>query len=293
MHGAGGAEMKEVVAADRLPAIAPKLLEQLQDAIAEHGRTLGVLEPAVVPEAIAEIPLIRAKDTQRVLYISAIALKLAKNWNQPAMELASAIAESCTESQAAVSFSIRAVSPGWIHLQLSDRGLANWLQSLSEFSAARNRVASKNLLSPFQAPEDPDLLFPVQYAHARCCSLLRLARREGVMALSAPHPIPWLNETSLQLVHPAECRLISELVTATDALWHAHPSAAQPKNWFKVAVDLSQAFESFYSACRIWGEVRRETPNLALTRLGLILATQSVLGWMLQNLFGVCAPLEL
>lgn len=298
--------MKEVVAADRLPAIAPLLLERLREAIAPTG-TRGVLEPAIPVGAIEEIPLTRAKNTQQILYISAIALKLAKTWKQPAMELAEAIAARCTESQAGVSFSIRAVSPGWIHLQLSDRALANWLQSLSEFSAARNRVCSTNPVSPLQAPENPDKLFPVQYAHARCCSLLRLAHREGVVSLSvpkceseppvweaiAPHPIPWLNETSLQLAHPAERHLISELVSATDALWHAHLPAAPPKDWFKIAADLSQTFESFYSACRIWGEVKRENPSLALARLGLILATQSVLGWILQNLFGVCAPLEL
>ncbi|HIK28524.1 MAG TPA: hypothetical protein IGR89_10715 [Oscillatoriaceae cyanobacterium M7585_C2015_266] len=280
------------MAVECLPALAPELLKRLQEGIILYGRTLGMLESAISSEVIAEVPLIRTKDTQGVVYISAIALKLAKLWNQPAMQIAAAVADRCTQSQNRVSFSIRVVFPGSIYLQISDWGLANWLQSLSEFSVVnRNRVASKNLVSLFPTPENAEQIFPVQYAHARCCSLLRLADREGLIVGGEMHAIPWLKETCLRLVHPAECRLISELVTATDALWQAQ--AAQSKNWFKVAVDLSQAFESFYSACRIFGEVQRETPNLALARLGLIQATQSVLAWMLKNLFGVCAPLEL
>lgn len=280
------------MAVEGLPAIAPELLKGLQEGIILYGRTLGVLESNILSEELAEIPLIRAKDTQGVIYVSAIALKLANLWNQPAMQIAAAIAASCRQSQKRFSFSIRVVSPGSIYLQISDWGLANWLQSLRDFSVAnRNRVISKNLVSPLPTPENAEQIFPVQYAHARCCSLLRLANSEGLIVGSELHAIPWLKETCLRLVHPAEYRLISELVTATDAIWASQ--RIQPKNWFKVAVDLSQAFESFYSACRIFGEVQRESPNLALARLGLIQATQSVLAWMLQNLFGVCAPQEL
>jgi arginyl-tRNA synthetase len=52
-------------------------------------------------------------------------------------------------------------------------------------------------------------------------------------------------------------------------------------------------FLTFYSQCRIWGEVKTATPQLAQARLGLILATQPLLHLLLQDLLGVPAPLEL
>ena len=49
----------------------------------------------------------------------------------------------------------------------------------------------------------------------------------------------------------------------------------------------------FDRSCRIWGEVNRQTPELAQARLGLIALTQFLLGWLLQEQMGVSAPVEL
>ena len=62
-------------------------------------------------------------------------------------------------------------------------------------------------------------LFAIQYAHARCCSLVLLAHREGLIKLREPlsdvslafrnvvsrQQIPWLNcDEKLRLNHPDE-----------------------------------------------------------------------------------------
>lgn len=109
----------------------------------------------------------------------------------------------------------------------------------------------------------------------------------------APNPIPWLNcDQKLRFSHPAERALIAQLVGVVDNFYYPCPSR-QTVDWEKAALNLSQAFQTFYSCCRIWGEVKIQTPHLVQARLGLIIITQAVLRLLLQDMFGVWAPLEL
>ncbi|WP_233718532.1 DALR anticodon-binding domain-containing protein [Nostoc mirabile] len=162
------------------------------------------------------------------------------------------------------------------------------------------RVASRR-----EAEGMPNL-FTVQYAHARCCSLVLLAHREGLIKLRepvpntspafwsviSPNPIPWLNcDGTLRLNHPDERRLIGELIQVVDNI--ECPDVSGSVKWEKVALSLSQAFEKFWCNCRIWGEVKITSPELAQARLGLLMATQSVLRFVLEENLGVFAPLEL
>ncbi|MDZ8030005.1 MAG: DALR anticodon-binding domain-containing protein [Nostoc sp. DedQUE08] len=152
----------------------------------------------------------------------------------------------------------------------------------------------------------PNSLFAIEYAHARCCSLVLLAHREGLIKLREPipntspafwdvifpNPLPWLNcDGTLQLNHPDERRLIGELIQVVDNI--ECPDVSDSVKWEKLALNLSQAFEKFWSNCRIWGEVKITSPELAQARLGLLMATQSVLKFVLEENLGVFAPLEL
>ncbi|MGF1935914.1 MAG: DALR anticodon-binding domain-containing protein [Nostoc sp. ChiQUE02] len=161
------------------------------------------------------------------------------------------------------------------------------------------------LLERLRSVQVPNL-FTVQYTHARCCSLVLLAHREGLIKLKepvpntspafwdviSPNPLPWLNcDGTLRLNHPDERRLISELIQVVDNI--ECPDIGGSVKWEKVALNLSQAFEKFWSNCRIWGEVKITSPELAQARLGLLMATQSVLRFVLEENLGVFAPLEL
>ncbi|NEP58605.1 MAG: hypothetical protein F6K31_16565 [Symploca sp. SIO2G7] len=109
-------------------------------------------------------------------------------------------------------------------------------------------------------------------------------------------PIPWLKEAQgldgevlhLRLVHPAERRLIAQIIDVQDAL--INQSQLQG---IKLARELSKAFEQFYSSCRIWGEVKSQAPQLAQARLGLVAVTQILLRSLLQEQLGILAPVEL
>ncbi|ABA21373.1 Arginyl tRNA synthetase anticodon binding protein [Trichormus variabilis ATCC 29413] len=252
----------------------------------------------------AEIPLYKGRDSQRILYICGVALRLAKSHNRDPMEIASVITsrllDICKEN-----LLVRIVDPGWIHLELADSLLAAWLQNLSLGGLGDDRDTKEN--ERFVTIH-PSRLFAMQYAHARCCSLILLAQRGGLILFREPLPdnwqelalgslastmqIPWLNgEAKIRLNHPAESCLISELIQVVDSLIFPHDDKVM--NWEKLGSDLSQAFGTFWSQCRIWGEVKTTLPEVTQARLGLILATQTVFRFLLVTKLGSVAPLEL
>ncbi|MDB9374464.1 DALR anticodon-binding domain-containing protein [Nodularia sphaerocarpa] len=250
-----------------------------------------------------KFPLYKGRDNSRVLYISGVALQLAKSHNQTTMDIASGIVSHLSGIRGDV-FRVQIVPPGSIYLELTDPFLAAWLQNLVVTYLEESGERETRKITG----QNSSRLFAIQYAHARCYSLLLLAHREGLIKLTESIPdmsqnsasdhlvsaeqIPWLNdEQKLRLTHPAEGRLIAELVQVIDNL--ECPDVSGAVNWEKVALDLSQAFEAFWSQCRIWGKVKISAPELAQARLGLVIATQSVLRCLLVDKLGAVAPVEL
>ena len=281
-------------------AIAPQLLAQLQQAIPS---------PLAWPQSI---PLYRAKDPQRILYISPVALQLAKQGSMPPLEIAQAIAEGFSDSRPpTLSFpigvphwSLSVVPPGKLYLELTDPGIAIWLQRALQWDFQGDfQLDPAPHPGPLPPSGSPDL-FPIQYAHARCCALLRLAHREGLITLetpahpgigsvTAPDPIPWLESpTHLKPHHPAERALISQAIATVDAL-SSPLSPPQITSRYSVATLLSQDFLTFYAQCQIWGSVQSQDPDLAQARLGLISLTQKLLKRLLEKDLSSFAPLEL
>ncbi|MDH6057001.1 glutamate acetyltransferase [Chrysosporum ovalisporum APH033B] len=252
--------------------------------------------------------LYKVRDHSRVLYISGVALGEAKSHNQTTMELASGIVSHLSAISEDV-FAVQTVPPGWIYLQLTHPFLASWLQTLVTRSLGENWERDKGKITI----QHQSRLFAIQYAHARCYSLLLLAHREGLIKLREPMPnmsencgghqpslvslvsveqIPWLkDDQTLRLNHPAEARLTAQLIQVIDNL--EFPDVCDVVNWEKMALNLSQAVEVFWCQCPIWGEVKISSPELAQARLGLMIATQSVLSYLLVNKLGSFAPLEL
>lgn len=296
--------------------------------------------------SIQPVPLKKAKSLSCVFYISAIAFRLEQTWQMPALEIAHQVATdlsgTITANQNKVNsswmdtlwheFTAKVIPPGWLHLQLSDRGLAIWLQLLSHLDADQinlfeggdrsfsNRDSDSLRLLTHQADTEQTVgmsfednnqfscksstLFPAKHAHARCCSLLRLAHEEDLLVLSHPdfpanepswqilHPtfIPWLNsDQQIHLTHLAERQLIAQLITVLDELWEP-PSNS--KSYLKLSNALSQAFYNFHAACQIFGEVRVNNLPLAQARLALVLITQFLLRSLL-HLLRADAPFEL
>ena len=146
----------------------------------------------------------------------------------------------------------------------------------------------------------PDSLLPIQYAHARCCSLLRLVEREGLMpakeladsCVQVELDIPWLDSNQkLRFIHPASYRLIAGLVAVVDELVCSDSSNSIKEQ--KLALNLSRAFESFWCSCRIFGEEKTAHPELVAARIGLVIATRIALKLLLEEKLGIRAIDEL
>ncbi|WP_414549919.1 DALR anticodon-binding domain-containing protein [Anabaena sp. CCY 0017] len=268
-----------------------------------YSVNIYTLNTELISTETHKLPLYKGRDNSRILYISGVALRLAKSHNRTSLEIANGIGSHLSAIREDV-FSVKIVPPGWIYLELSHPFLATWLQSLLVTNVkAEGEIEARKITI-----QNPARVFAIQYTHARCSSLVQLAGREGLIKLRELSPdisesaaldylvseehIPWLNDQQkLRLNHPAEGRLIAQLVQVIDYL--ESPDLSDAVNWEKVALDLSQAFEAFWSQCRIWGKVKISAPELAQARLGLMIATQSVLRCLLVDKLGTNAPLEL
>ncbi|BAY75817.1 DALR anticodon binding domain-containing protein [Nostoc linckia NIES-25] len=268
-----------------------------------------------------KILLYKDRNNRKILYTSSVALQVSNSQNRKAMELASAIALHLSATCGDV-FNVQIVPSGLIHFELTDSALAGWLQSLVERSGGVGKVGEAggesipNAQYPMPhsslreaaptAALSTSAIFPIQHTHARCCSLVLLAHREALIKLKeplantnpsfwsllSPNPIPWFDcDERLRLNHPDERRLISELVGMVDNI--ECPDVRGSMKWGKAALTLSQAFENFWRNCRIWGEVKIMSPELAQARLGLLMATQSVLKFVLEEKLKIFAPPEL
>lgn len=262
----------------QIPSLKTQLLAQLQTAI--HKNNL-VSEPT-------SIPLTRAKNTIEIIYLSPIALKLASSQNDSKGNQLAGYLSTLLNSEC-LNFNLEVIAPGWLKFHITPMGLATWLQNLISTSLV-------SPLPPSMSASISSSLFPIQYTHARCCSLLQTGHREGLIILQqnthqiiTPAPLPWLNSSQeLRFQEYSENALISRLVDTLDSL-----ATGTPQNPLKIATSLCEAFSSFHSSCRLWGEIKTQNPELSQARLGLIRATQNTLQFILQDFLGTEAPTEL
>jgi arginyl-tRNA synthetase len=125
-----------------------------------------------------------------------------------------------------------------------------------------------------QSQENP--VYYVQYAHARCCSILAKAEQEGVhRSLDAGAP---------DALDPSERALAIRLTEWPDVATDAAVRRA-PHRVVSYLKDLARDLHAFYHRCRVVGEA----PEIEAFRMDLTIATRQVLAAGLDVL-GVKAP---
>lgn len=288
------------------------------------------------------ISLKRVAESTHIRYVSAIALQWAPRLQQSANQIAEQIAAQVQRFIADIAESVAPLeypliqrllphitvisAGGQIIFQIGAAGVAEWLQWLVTCPSGLSDVASPAVVCHSPLPV-PSPRFSLLHAHARCCSLLQAAQREGwIQTVSGPElapwlepqPLPWLTADGQLRCQQPERQLIAALIDTVDGLAaldaQLNASAHSPGRLMdftgataarhslgalelraleRQLEDLAQVFQQFHASCRLWGEVRREQPALALVRLGLVKATQVVLQVGLAAGFGVIAPREL
>ncbi|MEP6680800.1 MAG: arginine--tRNA ligase [Chloroflexota bacterium] len=144
------------------------------------------------------------------------------------------------------------------------------------------RSASQHLdfdleLAKSQSSENP--VYYVQYAHARCCSILRLASERGVTASEA--------DAADLLHHPAEQALLRRLIALPDVIAEAADRRATHE-LPRYTMEVASLFSQFYRDCHVLSEEPAEAA-LSSARLALVDATRQVLANAL-GLLGISAP---
>jgi hypothetical protein len=204
---------------------------------------------------------------------------------------------------------IQATPSGYLEFSFDDWAIAHWLTHLTR--PPISLLFGSPTPSSQPATGLPHSLFPIQHAHARCCSLLRLAAEQQMIGLNwlenspgqwewaQPTPISWLTLAQrLHLCHPAECQLINQCFTVLDELpWQSgtSPTTRQspllhPSRIATLAQDLAQAFHTWHQQGQIWGALQHEAGDRLTAHLALILVTQKLLYGLLQIGLGIIAP---
>ncbi len=132
-------------------------------------------------------------------------------------------------------------------------------------------------LAKKQSAENP--VYYVQYAHARCSSILRKAAEADLA--------PDARDTAQLLVHPAEQALVRRLLAMPDVV----ADAAERRETHELThycLEVAQLFSAFYRDCRVLPDDPAEIP-LSRARLALTAATRQVLANAL-GLLGISAP---
>lgn len=248
--------------------------------------------------------LYRLKHSNGLIYRWNIALRMEKQSDLPPMDLALSLSSLLSsnilspdkDSQGTIQFTVTVTEPGWLDFYLGDCFLAIWLDYLTLALQGSTTATSQ----PLQKRKNFNP-FPLQYAHGRCCSLLRSATEQGLIKLKSDHcspsrwqwleptPTPWLdNNKQWQLVENQDKNLLYQLIDTTDLLFRN-----SSENWYQITKNLSQAFLEVEAQSRIFGEVQRKTPLLAQGRLGLIWLTQILLYRLLTEKLGISVFKEL
>lgn len=225
-------------------------------------------------------------------------------------------------------FQIETQRPGWISFRLSDRGICLWLDQLQRLFDNDNLTFSESLSTvpstaaatpaiasfpaaslPIASPETKQMLWQVQYTHARCCSLLRLWQQiQPEVAVPAPDCPAFGLSQLLGMAPSVSMTLIHGLIeTVDDLFWIPYRWPSQ--QYFlllKRAVQLCQSFEAFYAA-RLSGfgqlSAAFSTASSKACDLELIaefqagfylaIATKNILKVLLCRYLGAEAPAEL
>jgi arginyl-tRNA synthetase len=235
--------------------ISPSRTIQMAIATAINAEYNLVLDPR-------EIALEICYPKYGVHYTLAIALAIAHRVGIEASQIAEKIAEKVTvaiaenrsqHSQIFAEWQIKAWDKGSLNIYLSERYLGDSLHTLMswrldeevfEISGEHRPLWQKREIYRNSAQQSPEPM--QQYAHARCCALIRLMEKNSRYTE---------NIRKIEPIEPEEVSLLLRNLAIADYLENGNilPATRQINNRQKLSRSLAEAFLQFYDHCRIFG----------------------------------------
>jgi hypothetical protein len=190
---------------------------------------------------------------------------------------------------------------GYIYFQLAPTTIAIWL----------NYIHDLPLEIQLDRDRSPASVNIALYAHDRCCSLLALAQTEKLVTITDNWQIDRtarsINVRSCPENHftatltsifeePAEQRLIQTLMEVLDGIYDRRSQlqvvrrvavSGRAINWAKLTIDLAESWLEFHRHCRIFGDLHRRNPRLAIARCELTAISRRYLQVLLEHYLGV------
>lgn len=233
----------------------------------------AIFQTAIAPK---EISITACYPKYAAHYTSAIALAISQRLNNKAINIAEAIAQTCSQNpEISSQWQLHAFGKGWLNIVLSDQYIFTNLLALESWQPygmnydqgfwQNNRISNHTMLSP------PPVL---QYAYARCCALIRLAYRENLLLPSILIDSSII--TNAIFTEPLEISLYMQNLAIADFLNREQEHSLVSDHALsrsKLSQALAKSFLDFYDHCRIFGVDR----DIALRRLLLIRITQKLL----------------
>ncbi|HEY9751387.1 MAG TPA: hypothetical protein V6C46_00425 [Coleofasciculaceae cyanobacterium] len=279
----------------------------------------GYAHPTTIETSL--IALKRVKHDQKLIYSSAIALKLAGWSDQPAHEIAHCLGQTLQNQTAPGMHGLKlldlllpqsSVVLAGVSIQTTDTGLLQLIVQNQAIAAWLNGLLQTPLALPTASPTPPQLLalseeqqFEIQHAHARCCSLLKLAEQQGLIhltqhfsemdpfpwSIALPESLPWLTSNGdLVLIHAADCQLIQALVTAIDDI--ATPILTSKRDG-RQAFAFCQAFQAMHRVHPLLADKTPVALPAIVAYLALVQIARQILFYYLNNQLNLPAPTQL
>jgi arginyl-tRNA synthetase len=207
-------------------------------------------------------------------YSSAIALAISNRLGIEALQIAEKIIKNCSQPEIFAQWQIKSSVKGLLNIHLSDKYLSDnldtlmsWLLDEEVFEISgehppflwQRREIYRNLAQ--QSPEPMQ-----QYAHARCCALIRLMEKNSRYTETI---------SKIEPIEPEEVSLLLRNLAIADYLENDNilPLTRQINNRQKLSRSLAAAFLEFYDRCRVFGVDRDAVQRRSL----LIRVTQKFL----------------
>ena len=212
-----------------------------------------------------------------VHYTSAIALAISNRLGIEALQIAEKIIENCSQPEIFAQWQIKSSVKGLLNIHLSDKYLIESLDTLMscqldeevfEISSEHHPLWQRREIYRNAAQQSPEPM--QQYAHARCCALIRLIDRTYKENSRYTETI-----SKIEPIEPEEVSLLLRNLAIADYLENENilPATRQINNRQKLSRSLAEAFLQFYDRCRVFGVDRYAVQRRSL----LIRVTQKFL----------------